>query len=128
MTADPKAIAKEMRAALSALTASTMLEALDAIVAAAPVRTGHLRDNFVLSVGTPHSTETEGPTAQKAGRARVADYNIAKDGPRIFLTNNVGYLQYLKPFVAQALAIARRGPQKSRMFRALAKTSFRRGA
>lgn len=58
----------------------------------APVDTGHVRRNFVPSIGQPHEGEDDG-AAQAAGQAQVLSYKIA-DGDT-FVTNNVEYLRWL---------------------------------
>jgi hypothetical protein len=115
-----------------------MLTAADAVEAACPIRTGHLLSNFILSTGSPHSGVEGSPeavsyAAQDAGRQEVLSYDVGRDG-RIYLTNHVDYLKYQRPFVTQALmsgvAAAPRG-MKTRAkaaLRAIARTSFRRGA
>jgi hypothetical protein len=122
-----RAIGAKMRAALSKQTSNVMLGMHDAIVAACPVRTGHLVSNFVLSVRGPYTDETDGTSAQDAGRSAVERYDIARDGAKIYLTNNVEYLRHVRPFIAEALAGAPPAARRSSAFRAVGKTAFRQG-
>lgn len=62
------------------------------LIAAAPVDTGHVRRNFVQSIGVPFDGEDDG-AAQAAGQAEMLSYKIG-DGDT-YVTNNVDYLQYL---------------------------------
>lgn len=137
-TSDPKVILREAQAALSETMKNVMLTAADAIEAACPIRTGHLLSNFVLSTGTPYqgvdgSPEAVSYAAQDAGRAKVLDYDIARDG-RIFIRNNVEYLQYQRPFVTEAIMSAAsavppsRQPRARKALKAMARASFKRGA
>lgn len=137
-TSSPAVIGREMRAALSATLRDVMLTAADAVEAACPIRTGHLLSNFILATGSPHQGVEGSPdavsyAAQDAGREKVLAYDVGRDG-KIYLTNHVDYLQYQRPFVTQALmsgaaAAPRDMKQRSRQaLRAMAKSSFRRGA
>lgn len=137
-TSSPAVIGREMRAALSSTLREVMLTAADAVEAACPIRTGHLLSNFILSTGSPHSGVVGSPesvsyAAQDAGRAKVLDYDVGRDG-KIYLTNHVDYLQYQRPFVTEALMsgvqAAPRGMKKRAraMLKGMAKSSFRRGA
>lgn len=132
------AIGREARAALSATLKNVMLTAADAVEASCPIRTGHLLSNFILATGSPHrgvegSPEAVTYAAQDAGRAKILDYDVGRDG-RIYFTNHVEYLRYQKPFVTQALmgavSAAPRGRKKGARaaLKAILKTSFRSGA
>lgn len=131
-------IGASMRAALSEVVSNVMLSAADAVEAACPVRTGHLLSNFILSTGSPHqgvegSPESVSYSAQDAGREKVLNYDVGRDG-KIFYTNHVEYLQHLPPFVTEALmagvAAAPRGlkGRARKALKAMARTSFKRGA
>lgn len=131
-------IGREMRAALSKTLSDVMLSAADAVEAASPIRTGHLVSNFILSTGSPHqgvvgSPENVDYSAQDAGRIKVLEYDVGRDG-KIFMTNAVEYLKYLPPFVTQALMSAVSAAphgMKTRArsaLKAIAKASFRKGA
>jgi hypothetical protein len=91
---DPQAA--RVRANLEALIAEASkaltLEIAANLTTAAPVDTGHVRRNFVPSVGAPHGGEDEG-AAQAAGQIAVLSYQIG-DG-NLFVTNNVPYLEQL---------------------------------
>lgn len=117
---------------------NVMLTAADAVEAGCPVDTGHLLSNFILSTGSPHqgvegSREAVSYAAQDAGREKVLNYDVGRDG-KIYYTNHVDYLTHQPPFVTAALmsgvAAAPRG-QKTRAraaLKALARASFKRGA
>lgn len=79
------------RLATDAIKALT-LEVAANLTQDAPVRTGHVRRNFVPSIGQPHEGEDDG-AAQAAGQAAVLSYRIG-DGDT-FVTNNVEYLRWL---------------------------------
>lgn len=131
------AIGREARAELSQVLRDVMLAAADAVEANCPVRTGHLLSNFILATGSPHSGVVGSPesvsyAAQDAGRARVLEYDVGRDG-RVYYTNEVDYLKYQTPFVTDSLmagvAAAPRG-MKTRAraaLKAMAKTAFRGG-
>lgn len=127
-----------MRAAISATLRDVMLTAADAVESACPIDTGFLLSNFILSVrspfvGTTGSPESVSYAAQDAGREKVLNYDVGRDG-KIYLTNHVEYLRYQPPFVTQALmsgvqaAPRGRKTQARKALKALAKASFRRGA
>lgn len=137
-TSSPAVIGREMRQALSGVLSTVMLTAADAVEANCPIRTGHLLSNFILSTKSPHrgvegSPENVSYAAQDAGRAKVLEYDVGRDG-KIYLTNHVEYLRYQAPFVTQSLlsavAAAPRGMQgRARAaLKGIAKSSFRRGA
>lgn len=137
-TSSPAVIGREMRAQLSATLRDVMLTAADAIEANCPIRTGHLLSNFILATGSPHSGVEGSPeavsyAAQDAGRDKVSEYDVGRDG-RIYLTNHVEYLRHQRPFVTEALmsgvqAAPRNQRRRARaVLKAMAKASFRRGA
>lgn len=131
-------IGREMREQLSRTLSNVMLAAADSVESACPVRTGHLLSNFILSTGRPHSgvegsPEAVSTAAQSAGRDKVRNYDVGRDG-RIYFTNHVEYLKHLPPFVTEALmAAVRAAPRGSRSraraaLKGIARSSFRRGA
>lgn len=137
-TSSPAAIGRAAREALSSMISNVMLTAGDAIEAKCPIRTGHLLSNFIFSTGAPHqgvegSPEAVSYAAQDAGREKLLNYDVGRDG-RVFFTNHVEYLKYQRPFVTQSLmagvAAAPRG-QRGRVrsaLKSMAKSAFRRGA
>jgi len=131
-------IGRELREKLSRALSDVMLSGADAVEADSPIQTGHLLSNFILSTGRPHvgvvgSPEQVDYSAQDAGRIRVLEYDVARDG-KIYFTNHVEYLKYLPPFITQALMKALQSAphgMKTRarsMLKSLARTAFRRGA
>lgn len=81
-----------LMAAASDAVKALVFEVQANLIAAAPVDTGHVRRNFVQSIGAPFEGEGDGE-AQVAGQAEMLSYKIS-DGDT-FVSNNVGYLQYL---------------------------------
>lgn len=77
---------------MSGVAKALTLEVTANLTAAAPVKTGHVRRNFVPSVATPHDGEDDG-AAQQQGQAEVLSYRIGQGD--LYVTNNVDYLQYL---------------------------------
>lgn len=130
-------IGRAMRETLSKQLADVMLTAADAVEANCPIATGHLISNFVLTVRTPFtgvdgSPEAVSYAAQDAGRAAVLNYDVGRDG-KIYLRNNVEYLQYLPPFVTEALqagvAAMPRGRKTAtrKMLKQMARDVFKKG-
>lgn len=139
-------IGKAIRADLSRVLRDVMLLAADNVTNATPVDTTHAATNWVLSVKSPYmgidgSRDAPSDAAQQAGIARLQTYDIGRDG-RIFLRNNVLYLQWLDKgwsqqappgFVAAALLDAtRRAPHgrkqaTRRVLRAMARSAYRKG-
>jgi hypothetical protein len=90
------AIAREMRAEISAMLAEVMTAAANAVAEATPIDTGHAQSNWILSTGRPFtgvdgSREAVSEAAQVYGLEKIAKYDAGRDG-RIFLTNNVKYM------------------------------------
>lgn len=132
------AIGQDMRAAISDTLKEVMLTAADALEANSPIDTGHLVSNWILSVGRPFtgvagSRQSVTYAAQDAGREKVLAYDVGRDG-RIYISNNVPYLQYQRPFVTESLmagaAAAPRGMKTRvrKMLKNIARSSFRKGA
>lgn len=132
------AIGREMRAKLSQMVSNVMLNAADAVEAECPIRTGHLLSNFILSTGAPHDGVEGSPqdvsyAAQDAGREKVLNYDVGRDG-KIYFTNHVEYLKYQRPFVTEALMSAVSSTPAGHqararsMLKALARTAFKKGA
>jgi hypothetical protein len=132
-------IGKEMREALSGTMRDVMLAAAASVEAQSPVDTGHMQSNFVLSTGRPYggvdgSRESVSRAAQDAGRAKMAKYDIGRDGPRVFLTNNVHYFKYHQGFFTEALMAgvqsAPRGMKlrSRKLLKSVARSALRRGA
>lgn len=130
-------IGREMREAASKMMSDVMLAAADGVETACPVKTGHLVSNFILTTGAPYvgvagSPEDVSYAAQDAGREKVLDYDIGRDG-KIYLSNNVEYLRSQPPFVTEAMtaaaAAAPRGRRAGvrRALKAMAKSALRRG-
>jgi hypothetical protein len=122
-----RAIGAKMRAALGKQSSNVMLGMYSAILAACPVRTGHLLNNFILSTGVPNRSEVDGSAVQAAGLADVESYDVAKDGAKLYLTNNVEYLRHVRPFIAEALAGAPPAARRSSAFRAVGRAAHRQG-
>lgn len=131
-------IGREARAALSETLSAVMLAAADSVIDSSPVQTGHLKSNFILTVGRPFSGVDGSPeavshAAQRTGVAAVRKYDVGRDG-KIFFVNNVEYLRYLPGFVTKALMAGARAAPRGMKKRAraalsaLARTSFGRGA
>lgn len=111
-------IGRELREHLSKVMRESMLVAELNVTNSTPVDTTNAANNWVLSVGAPFegvdgSRESPSNSAQQAGREQIRNYDIGRDGPRIYLRNNVFYLQFLDAgwsqqaeagFVARALA------------------------
>lgn len=85
-------IGANLEALLSGAAKALTLEVAANLTAAAPVDTGHVRRNFIPSVGAPSETEDNG-AAQQQGQAEVISYRIG-DGD-LYVANNVPYLQFL---------------------------------
>jgi hypothetical protein len=94
MARDPQAeaVGANLLALAAGAAKALTLEVAADLTAAAPVLTGHVRRNFVPSVGAPFEGEDDG-NAQTQGQAAVLSYKIG-DGD-LFVTSNVDYLQYL---------------------------------
>lgn len=94
MARDPQAeaVGANILALAAGAAKALTLEVTADLTAAAPVRTGHVRRNFIPSVGAPFEGEDDGQ-AQMQGQARVLSYQIG-DGD-LYVTSNVDYLQYL---------------------------------
>jgi hypothetical protein len=146
VSAKAKRIGDEIRQAISKTLRDVMLLAEQNVSTSTPVDTGHAMSNWILSVGSPHSG-VDGSradvsfTAQARGRARVQTFDVGRD-KRIYLRNNVPYVQYLDRgssqqapagFVARAMAAALRKAPYGRkgavrkMLRAMAKTAYKKG-
>lgn len=136
-TSNPAVIGREMRMALSDMVKNVMLTAADAVEADTPIDTGHLASNWVLSTGSPYrgidgSRESVSYGAQDAGREKVLNYDVGRDG-RIYLTNNVPYLQYNSGFLTGSLMSAVHAaprssrPQVRRMLKAMARSAHKKG-
>lgn len=121
-----------------------MLVACDNVTNATPVATEHAASNWVLSAGSPY-TGIDGTrdnvswAAHEAGIRKIQNYDIGRDGPRIYLRNNVLYLQFLDRgwsqqapagFVAKALMAAQwrapadRKEHVSRVLRNMAHSAY----
>lgn len=122
MTGVSTKIGKAIRNDLSKVMRDVMLLAADNVVNSTPVKSGHAGSNWVLSVRAPHQGIEGSPKAvsweaQKAGIRKIENYDIGRDGPRIYLRNNVLYVQFLDKgwsqqapanFVALAIMAAQR--------------------
>ena len=136
-------IGRELRAHLSKTMSDMMLKAADAVTNATPIKTSHAESNWILSVRSPYSRVDGSPravshAAQDAGIQLIQRYDIGKHGPKIFLRNNVLYVQFLDKnsrhagFVAKALQSAARvarGRVQSarRVLRSMARSAYRQG-
>jgi hypothetical protein len=137
-SAQARQLAARMHKALSAVFGNVMLAVSESIEAASPVKTGHLQSNFVLSTGSRYGSVDGSPravshVAQKGGKSRIESYDVTKDGPLIFLTNNVNYLEFHRGFVTFALQsgaarISQGGEVTNRALKSLAKGAAREGA
>lgn len=115
-------IGRELRADLSKTISKVMLLAESNLREATPVDTTLAASSWILSTGRPSteiggSHEAPSTAAQDAGIAALQHYDVGRDG-RIYLTNNVEYLQHLDDgsspqaeagFVARAFAAAASG-------------------
>lgn len=148
MPRDPQTakIGRAMREKLSQMLSDVMIAAADSVTRATPVDTGHAMSNWILSTGAPYaavagSRESVSFSEQAAGIAKVQRYDIGRDG-KIYLRNNVHYLQYLdrghsqqapRGFVTIALQQGvRLAPHGSKgrvrtLLRAMAKQAYRKG-
>lgn len=140
-------VGRGLRDFLSKTVRETMLVAADNVTNATPVDTGHAASNWVLSTGAPYagvcgSRKAVDTSAQRAGIEKISRYDIGRDGPRIYLRNNVLYLQYLDKgwsqqaepgFVAKAIrgaafrAPAGRKRAVGRMLRNIARAAYIKG-
>ena len=144
--AKAKKIGEDIRAAISKTVSDVMLLAEANLTASTPVDTGHATSNWVLSVRAPF-TGVDGSrsnvsfAAKAAGRAAVRAFDVGKHA-RVYLRNNVHYLQYLNRgsspqaeagFVARAMLAARRlapyGRKGSvrKMLTAAARSAYKKG-
>jgi len=80
---------------------------------ATPIDTGHARDNWVPSVGAPHTGEVSGGGAHDAGVQEVLAYKLGAG--KLFITNGASYINRLNyghskqapaGFVERAVGIA----------------------
>lgn len=140
-------IGRASRAHLSGILSRTMIRARQAVTDATPVDTEHARSNWILSLGRPFvgvdgSRDAVSYTAQLAGDDLVRGYDIGRDGPKIFLRNNVFYIQFLNKghsqqadpnFIADALqAGAAAAPHGSKtavrkLLRHMARVAYTKG-
>lgn len=145
--ANAAAIGRALRKSLSQAMSHTMLIARQSVTNATPVATEHAASNWVLSIGAPFdgvdgSRDAVSYSAQQEGDARVREYDIGRDGPRLFLRNNVFYLQFLDDghsqqappgFVGMAISSAEfsapesRKPAVATMLRNIATGAYHRG-
>lgn len=116
-------IGRELSDFLSRTMSRAMILACQNVTNSTPVDTEHAASNWVLSIGSRFnnvvgSRESVSWAEHEAGIERVRNYDIRRDGPRIYLGNNVLYLQYLDAgwsqqaeagFVARAIESAASG-------------------
>jgi hypothetical protein len=140
-------IGRAIRADLSRTLRDVMLAAAEAVTAATPIDTTHAANNWVLSIGRPYmgvdgSHEAPSTTMQEAGIQAMQQYDIGRDGPKLYLRNNVFYIKFLDEgasdqaepgFVSTAIrsasSAAPRGKktQVAKMLRGMARHAYRRG-
>ena len=141
-------VGRGLRDFLSKTMRDVMILAADNVTNSTPVDTGHAASNWILSLGSPFagvvgSRENVDWSVQQAGIQKIRGYDIGRHGPRIFLRNNVFYMQYLDKgwsqqaepgFVAKALmGGARAAPHGRkqavrRMLRNMARAAYMKGA
>lgn len=92
MGSQADAIGANLEALFSGVAKALTLEVAANLTAASPVDTGHVRRNFVPSVGAPFDGEDDG-AAQQQGQAAVVSYRIGNGD--LFVANNVPYLDQL---------------------------------
>lgn len=110
--ASAKQIAKELEAFLDKVVTKIALDVTANLQETTPVDTGWARANWVPQIGTPYAGEDLGrqPTVQDATShagtqqsaiaSVAATYSIPKG--KIFITNNVKYIEELNATVAPA--------------------------
>ncbi len=92
-------IGRAIREDISKTLSNVMLLARVSVTNATPVDTTNAANNWILSVGSPHtgvdgSRQSPSHAAQDAGDEKIRNYDVGRDG-KIFLTNWVFYLQFL---------------------------------
>lgn len=139
-------IGRQIRADLSRVLSQTMLAVVDNLISTTPVDTGHARNNWVLTTRQPYTSEdgsrvAPSDAAQRAGIAKIQNYDIGRDGP-IYLRDNVRYMQFLDAgsssqapagFVGACFRDAANGVRRGfkvrvkKLLRGMAKSAYRKG-
>jgi hypothetical protein len=116
-------IGRGLREHLSWVMSTSMIRAAASVTNATPVDTTNAANNWILTIGSPNegvdgSRASPSNAQQLSGIEKIRNYDIGRDGPRIYLRNNVLYLQFLDRgwsqqadagFVARALSSAAAG-------------------
>src|SRR5262252_2138018 len=92
-TSDPKVIGDALRELCADAARAFIIETTANLIELCPVDTGHARANFVPSVGSEFEGEAADGSAQAAGLAAVAAYQLG-DGD-LSISNNVPYIDML---------------------------------